>query len=467
MKNFTNFLTVAALCMTAAACNVRVSTGVIPADIPLRPAGQEDVIGMTAPALDTVRVGIVGLGMRGSAAVQRYFYVPWTQVTAVCDYEPDRTASSADWLEKQGRKRPAEYSGEEGYKQLCEREDVDLVYICTDWLHHCPIALYAMEHGKHVAVEVPSATSLEECWAYVNTSERTRRHCVILENCCYDFFELGALELARQGLLGEVLHAEGSYNHCLDPYWAEYWKNWRLDYNSKHKGDVYATHGFGPVCQALNINRGDKLNTLVAVETKSVNGIKHHKEMTGEDMPDFKNGDITCTMLTTENGKSILIEHDVMTPRPYDRMYQLVGTKGYAAKYPVSEYYLAQESLDAIGCDYKASAGHDPLSDEAVSEINSKVVNPIMNDELESLAKTVGGHGGMDFIMDFRLAYCLHYGLPVDMDVYDLATWCCVSELGEISINNHCSPVEVPDFTRGAWAKRDGFKYAFSDGSFR
>ncbi len=444
------------------------SQGIIKTDVPARPAGQEDVLGLRVPAIDTVRIGFVGLGARGTMAVYRYVYVPWTKITALCDAEPDHLQRSVDLLADRGIEVAATYTGLEGYKELCERDDIDLVYICTDWVHHVPVALYAMEHGKHVAIEVPSATTLEDCWALVNTAERTRLHCIMLENCCYDFFELSALQMAKSNVFGEVVHVEGSYHHNLFNYWDKYWSNWRLEYNSTHKGDIYPTHGLGPVCQVLNIHRGDRMKTLVAMETKSVNGVKNQKHFQGVDMPDFQNGDLTCTMIRTELGKTILIEHDVMTPRPYNRMYQIVGTEGYAAKYPIGIYSLCEEKMDEIGIGYADGFDfHGPLEESQAEALRTKYPTPILDDELEALSKTVGGHGGMDFLMDYRLMYCLHNGLPLDMDVYDLAEWCCISELGAISIKNGCAPVEVPDFTRGAWNKVDGFKYAFADGSFK
>lgn len=469
-RNLLVMFTAAALLLTC--CS---KSDVIKTKVPVRPAGQEDVIGLRTEPIDTVRIGIVGLGMRGSFAVYRYTNVPWTRIAAICDVEPDRVESSRKYLLDNGFPDPAVYSGEEGYKQLCEREDIDLVYICTDWVNHTPIALYAMEHGKHAAIEVPAATSLQECWALVNASERTRRHCMMLENCCYDFFELSSLQMARSGLFGEILHVEGSYLHNLSDYWHEYWNNWRLDFNYRHRGDVYPTHGLGPICQALNIHRGDRMKTLVAMDTKSVNGIASMHEriaadstlFRGEAPEEFRNGDLTCTLISTENGKTILVEHDVLTPRPYNRMYQLVGTKGYAAKYPVEQYSLRQSQLDEIGIDYKIENQHAPLPDEVVAKMRDLYQNPILSAELEDKAKTVGGHGGMDFLMDYRLIYCLHYGLPLDMDVYDLAEWCCLSGLGTISLEHGCAPVEVPDFTRGGWKKTEGFKYAFADGTMR
>ncbi len=420
------------------------------------------MVGYADDPIDTVRVAIVGLGDRGSWAVKRYTQVPWTRTVAVCDAEADRAEASAKWLVDHGYPAPAVYSGPEAYKELCLRDDIDLVYVCTDWAHHVPVALCAMEHGKHVAVEVPSANSLKECWDLVNTSERTRRHCVILENCCYDFFEMMSLQLAQQGALGEVLHAEGSYHHNLDFYWNQYWEDWRLQFNATHRGDLYPTHGLGPVAQALDINRGDRFTSLVAMDTKSVNGEEILRTWRGVENPEFKNGDLVCTLLRTEKEKTVLIEHDVMTPRPYNRMYQLVGTKGYAAKYPVEQLTLGQDVLDALGVDYSITDAHASLPADVIQQMYAKVQIPILNDELRAKAKEVGGHGGMDWIMDYRLAYCLHYGLPVDMDVYDLASWCCLSELGTISMEHGCRAVEVPDFTRGHWQERPGFSYAFA-----
>ena len=450
-------LTATAL-LALACCN---EPSVIKTKVPARPAGQEHVIGLTAPALDTVRIGVVGLGMRGSHAVWRLNYVPGVKITALCDIEPDRVEYSQKTLADLNRPAAKGYSGEEeSWKGLCEQEDVDLVYIVTDWVHHAPIALYAMEHGKHVAIEVPAAMNLDEIWALINTSERTRKHCMMLENCVYDFFELTTLEMAKKGVFGDIIHAEGSYQHNLDPFWDGYWHNWRMVYNRDHRGDVYPTHSIGPVCQALDIHRGDRMKTLVAMDTKPFNGVKKWEAHTGEPCTEFKNGDQTCTLISTEKGKTILIEHDVMTPRPYSRMYQLVGTEGYAAKYPIELYCLGEEMegpVDAVTIvDEKVYTGDE------MYQLQSAYNSPIMTPELEALAKEVGGHGGMDYIMDYRLIYCLRNGLPLDMDVYDLAEWCCLSELSSISLEHGNMPVEVPDFTRGAWDLVKGFSYALA-----
>lgn len=434
-------------------------SGIIRTQVPSRPAGQQDMIQFAAEPIPDVGIGVVGLGMRGGDAVERLSFVPGCHVAAVCDVESDRAQASIKYLEGKGLKANA-YSGEElSYRALCEDPSVDLVYICTDWMHHVPVALYAMEHGKHVAIEVPSAETLQACWDLVDTSERTRRHCMILENCCYDFFELTALAMAQAGVFGEIIHAEGAYLHNLDPYWKRYWNNWRLEFNKQHRGDLYPTHGFGPVCQALNIHRGDRLQTLVAMDTNPFNGPKHESARTGEPCKDFAGGDVTTTMIRTAKGKTILLEHDVMTPRPYSRMYQLVGTDGYAGKYPVQQICLREEGAESV--DYQNLGREKVYTGDALKELMARYPNPVLTPELEATAKEVGGHGGMDFIMDYRLIYCLNKGLPLDMDVYDLAEWCCVTELSRISLEHGCAPVEVPDFTRGAWNRVKGFSYAF------
>lgn len=434
----------------------------IETDVPERPAGQSDMVGFAAEPIDTVRVGFIGLGMRGPDAVERFTHIPGTKIVALCDIDSAKVEASQKFLDEAGLPRAAAYFGsEDAWKQLAERDDIDLVYIATDWKNHAPMGLYSMEKGKHVAIEVPAATSLEEIWDLVNTSERTRKHCMMLENCVYDFFELNTLNMAQQGLFGEVLHTEGSYIHNLKEFWPEYWNNWRMDFNREHRGDVYPTHGFGPACQLLDIHRGDKINTLVAMDTKAVNGPAYIKETTGKEPESFANGDHTMTMMRTENGKTIHIQHDVMNPRPYSRMYQLTGTKGFANKYPRAGYAFEPEQMDStVVPDHENLSAHSWISDEQQKALTEKYTHPIIT-EVGNLAKEVGGHGGMDFIMDYRLVYCLRNGLPLDMDVYDLAEWSALAPLSAISIENGSAPVAFPDFTRGGWNKLQRYRHAF------
>ena len=456
MKRYFILLTI----MLVAAVSCSQSQNLIKTEVPPRPAGQESVLGLKAEPIDIVRIGVVGLGMRGGSAVDRLYYVPDSKVTAICDIEQDRVDKTLARMQSKGMTEVHTYGGEsESWRGLCESPEVDLVYICTDWKTHTPIALYAMECGKHVAIEVPAATTLDEIWALVNMSEKTRRHCMMLENCVYDFFEMSTLAMAQAGVFGEVIHVEGAYHHCLDPYWDEYWESWRLEFNKENRGDVYPTHGIGPVCQILDIHRGDRMKTLVSMDTRPINGPKIYQLKNGVPCPEFKNGDQTSTLISTENGRTMLIQHDVMTPRPYDRLYQVVGTDGYAGKYPMQLYCLRENASLEDG--YDALGTEKLYSGDALKELQAKYPAALLNPEFIEVAKSVGGHGGMDYIMDYRLVYCLHNGLPLDMDVYDMAEWCCISELSRISLENGSMPVEVPDFTRGEWNKTDGFSYAF------
>lgn len=452
----------AAAALTLAVSAASAQSRPIVTEVPERPAGQTHMVGFACAPMDTVRVGIIGLGMRGYSAVERMIKVPGAKVTAICDIDTARVERSQRIFDSLGMPRVAAYGGEENsWRALCERPDVDLVYIVTDWEHHAPMALYAMEQGKHAAIEVPAAMNLDEIWDLINTSERTRRHCMMLENCVYDFFEMNTLNMAQQGLFGEVLHTEGSYIHNLDEFWPYYWNNWRLDYNRRHRGDVYPTHGVGPACQLLDIHRGDRMTTLVSMDTKAVSGPAYIEKTTGKAPESFANGDHTMTMIRTAGGKTIHIQHDVVNPRPYSRMYQLTGTKGFANKYPVEGYAFLPEQIasDSIP-DHENLSAHGFITPEQQRALTEQYTHPIIR-EVGEVAKKVGGHGGMDYIMDYRLIYCLRNGLPLDMDVYDLAEWCSLIPLSALSIEAGSAPVEVPDFTRGAWNITHGYRHAY------
>ncbi len=446
--------------------------GTIVVDTPQRPAGQENVIGLTVPKMKKVRVGFVGLGMRGPGAVERFSHIPGVEVVALCDYEPKRAERCQEILRKAGLKPATIYSGAEGYKELCARPDIDLVYVATDWDHHFPVAKTALESGKNTAIEVPSAMNLEQCWTLIDLSEKTRKHCMILENCCYDWFELRALNMAQQGVFGEVLRAQGAYIHNLDDFWGAYWSNpendpdklgWRMKYNMENRGDLYATHGLGPVAQVLNIHRGDRFTTLTAMDTKSVHGKEYVEKKTGKKCDNYRNGDHTTTLMRTENGKVVEIQHNVMNPQPYNRLYQLTGTKGFANKYPVQGYAIDAAQLKATGTTPKVDdlSSHGFMPAEQKKALEEKYEHPIIK-KYGPMAKKVGGHGGMDFFMDARMVYCLQNGLPLDMDVYDLAEWCSLGELGSLSMDNNCAAVSFPDFTRGHWNDVKGYRHAWA-----
>lgn len=435
-------------------CWANLSAQMIKTPTPMRPAGQKDVLRLACAPLPIVRVAFIGLGMRGPGHVESLINIPGVEIVALCDMLEKNTKSVNEMLVKAGLPKAKEFFGDENaWRKVTALPNVDLVYVATDWKRHAQIGVQAMKDGKHVVIEVPAAMKMNEIWDLINTSEKTRKHCMQLENCVYDFFELTTLNMAQQGLFGEILHAEGSYIHNLEPYWADYWNNWRLDYNATHRGDIYATHGMGPACLALNIHRGDKMNYLVSMDTKVVSIPAFIKEKTGKELKDFKNGDHTMTMIKTEQGKTIQIQHDVASPRPYSRMYQLTGTKGFANKYPVEGYALDSKAIgDDILIEHKKLTAHSYVSEELKKALMKKYKNPIVLG-IEEKAKEVGGHGGMDFILNYRLIYCLQNGLPLDMDVYDLAEWSCLAPLTEISLNKGSVPVEIPDFTRGGWNK--------------
>ena len=482
LKKVLSFVVVAAMALgiQSVAQSLSPSTtwhwnkGTIVVDTPARPAGQKSALGLTVEKLPVVRVAFVGLGMRGPGAVERFTYIPGVEIVALCDYVEARAEACQKYLRKAGLPPAQIFSGEKGYEEVCKLPNVDLVYVATDWDHHFPVAKCALENGKNTAIEVPSAMNLEQCWELIDLSEKTRKHCMILENCCYDWYEMNTLNMAQHGVFGEVLRAEGAYIHNLDDFWDYYWKNpdgsdpdqlgWRMKYNMENRGDVYATHGLGPVAQALDIHRGDRFTTLVAMDTKSAHGKEYVEKKTGRPCNNFRNGDNTTTLMRTENGKVVEIQHNVMNPQPYNRLYKLSGTRGYATKYPEEHYAVDANQLKATGhqpkVDNLSSHGFMPKAEH--DALVAQYQHPILK-KYGAMAKEVGGHGGMDFIMDSRLVYCLQNGLPLDMDVYDLAEWCCLAELGTLSMDNNCASVAFPDFTRGEWNVVKGFRHAFAN----
>ena len=445
--------------------------GTMVIETPTRPAGQKHVLGLTAPKLETVRIGFVGLGGRGPWAVKRYAHIPGVEIVALCDYEEVRAEKTQSELRNRGLKPADIYFGPKGYEELCKRDDIDLVYVATDWNHHFPIAKFAMENGKHAAIEVPAAMNLAQCWELIDLAEKTRLHCFILENCCYDYYEMNALAMAQDGVFGEIIRAEGAYIHTLDGAWDNYWKDpndndvndlhWRLKYNKENRGDIYSTHGLGPVAQCMNIHRGDRFTTLVAMDTESFAGKAAVKRKTGKECEDFRNGDHTTTLMRTAQGKVVEIQHNVMTPQPYNRLFKLTGTKGYATKYPTPEFALSSEALKGTDAPQMDNLNaHKFMDAKQKDALMKKYYHPILTEYGEKGRSM--GHGGMDYIMDARLVYCLQHGLPLDIDVYDMAEWCCLAELGALSMDNNCAAVSFPDFTRGHWNEVKGFKHAYA-----
>ena len=410
------------------------------------PRQGKSMIDFRCAPIPTVRIGVVGLG-RGGGAVYRMARIEGTAIVAICDLMPKRIESAQKSLKDAGRPEAVVYTGdEEAWKKMCERDDIDLIYNATPWELHVPIALYAMQHGKHAVMEVPASLRLADCWALVDTAEKTQRHCMMLENCCYDFFELATLNMARKDVFGEVYHAECAYIHDLRASKHDkngYYKMWRLEYSKHHTGNPYPTHGLGPVAQIMGINRGDRFDYLTSMSTNQYGLTLYAENHFGKDSPEardtYRLGDMNTTMVRTLNGHTIAIFHDTTSPRPYDRIHKISGTKGYAAKYPDEKIALEPDS-------------HEFLKPEEFKALMAQYEHPLSK-YIGEQAKAVGGHGGMDFIMDWRLIYCLRNGLPLDQSVYDAAAWSCIVELSEQSVLNRSCPVDIPDFTRGDWNK--------------
>ena len=406
------------------------------------------MMGFRAEPLEKVRVGIIGVGSRGPGAVHRLSAIPNVEITAVSDLFEDRVDRQVKALADKGKPAPARYFGsKDEWKKLCESKEVDLVYICTPWLLHTPMAVYAMECGKHAATEVPAAVSTEQCWQLVDTAERTRRHCMMLENCCYGYNELLALNLCRKGVLGELVHGEAAYIHDLrDPKLDKnaYQGQWRLEFSKQHNGNPYPTHGLGPVCQYMDINRGDRFEYLTSVSSGQFGlslfaAEKYGKNSNEAKMP-YKLGDMNTTIIKTYRGRTIMVQHDTTSARPYSRLNLISGTKGVLSDYPLRVAFSPKS--------------HGWMDDKELAQLKAKYVHPLWDKNGES-AKKMGGHGGMDFLMDLRLCHCLQNGLPLDIDVYDTALWSSLVELSERSVERNGASVKVPDFTRGGWKTAD------------
>ncbi len=405
----------------------------------------KSVLGLKCAPLEKVKVGVIGLGMRGPGAVFRLAAIPGVEIVALCDLFENRVSKQVEALVKKGKPAPKTYFGSpDAWKKLAEDKDVNLVYICTPWAEHTPMALYAMDCGKHVACEVPICFTIEESWALVNKAEETQRHCMLLENCCYGESEMLALNMARREIFGQLVHGEGAYIHDLRGLqFSEngYQGMWRLKWNTAHTGNPYPTHGLGPICQYMNINRGDKMDVLTAM-TSGGFGFPEYVKARPNIKPEFrgpwKQGDMCTALIKTSKGRTIMVQHDTTSPRPYSRINLISGTKGILKDYPLE---IALESQ---------GGGHGWLKGEARQKVIEEHRHPLWKSSGE-LAKQMGGHGGMDFLMDLRLCYCLQNGLPLDIDVYDSVLWSCLAELTEWSTLNNGAPVVVPDFTRGGW----------------
>jgi predicted dehydrogenase len=394
------------------------------------------------PPIPTVKIGFVGIGGQGSVHVENLLTLEGVEVRALCDVVPEKVATWQQKIRALGRPEPAGFSrGPRDFERMCQEAELDLVFTATPWEWHVPVLLAAMRHGKHAASEVPLAYSVEDCWALVEAAEQYQKHCVMMENCCYDRMEMLALHLARQGLLGELMHGECGYNHDLRAikFSTEGEGLWRRAHATRRTGNLYPTHGLGPIAQAMSINRGNQFDYLVSLSTPS-RGLQlwQQQQLDAGDRrreERFVLGDVNLTLLKTRLGQTIYLTHDTNLPRPYSRKYVLQGTRGLVEGYPRRVYI---EGLS------KAADRWDPV--EGWFESHD---HPLWKSEQVRAASA--GHGGMDWLEDWRLINCLREGLPTDQNVYDGAAWSVVGPLTEQSVRNRSRPVGVPDFTRGRW----------------
>ncbi|ARU40853.1 alpha-N-acetylgalactosaminidase [Armatimonadetes bacterium Uphvl-Ar1] len=422
----------------------------------LKPARQnrKSVAGLALPPMEKVRVGFIGVGARGSGHVEQMCALEGVEVKAICDLYQDWADRSAKAVVDSGQPAPALYVGDPyGYKKMHDRDDIDIVVISTPWEWHVPMAVDAMRKGKHAFIEVPAALTVEECWELVDTAEETQRHCMMMENVNYGREELMVLNLVRQGALGELLHGEAAYIHDLRWQMHEEKRgtgSWRTHHYMKTNGNLYPTHGLGPVAQYMNINRGDRFDYMSSVSCNArmreiyaeKNFPEGHKWRRGK----FVCGDLNTSIIRTVLGKTIMVQWDEQLARPYTRHNLIQGTKGCWSGFP-GRVAIEEKWKDAEG---KWISFEQWEQGGELDKVYTEFDHPLFRKQGE-LAVKMGGHGGMDFLMLWRIVYCLRNGEPLDQDVYDAAAWSVVTPLSEWSVKNRGASVDFPDFTRGEW----------------
>lgn len=402
-----------------------------------------------APPMEKVRIGFMGVGGMGTAHVRNLLRIEGAELCAVCDIVEWKVERVQAMCMAAGKAEPEGYThGEYDFKRMCERDDLDLVYSATPWRWHVQMCVEAMNTGKHAATEVPAALTIDECWQIVETSEKTGKYCIMMENCNYDRIEMMILNMVKKGVLGELLHAECGYLHDLREVKHDMLGEgvWRRTHSMKRNGDLYPTHGLGPVAQCMDINRGNQFDYLVSMASKTKGLHLYALERFGPDSPqadeEFVLGDVVTTLIRTKRDETIVLQHDTSSPRPYSRDILVQGTKGLVRKYPTPLIYI--------------EGRNEPHRWEDIGNYRKEFEHPIWA-QLEEKSRGAG-HGGMDFIEDFRLIDALLNGREPDMDVYDAATLSAVSELSERSIAEGSKPLTFPDFTRGMWKKSREFQ---------
>ena len=420
-----------------------------------RAVGAQYMGGFAAPKLATVKAAFIGVGARGPGHLRFFSALPGTEVVAVCDLYEDLAKKAANDAREIGagkrHKDVATYfGGENKWQLMLEEVKPDVVFISTNWASHAPMAIGAMKSGAHAFVEVPIALTLEEMWNIVDTSEASGKHCMMMENVNYSRDELMFLNMCRQGVLGDLLHAEAAYIHELRGQMQEQKRgtgSWRTYHYAKRNGNLYPTHGLGPVAQYMNLARQeDNFESLVSFSTpalgrKAYAGKNYPKDHKWNQM-EYKGGDMNTSIIKTTLGRTIMVQWDETSPRPYSRLNLIQGTKGTLAGFPTR--VALEGGVEGLTEDH-----HSWVQGEQLQFLYEKYDHPLYK-RLNQKTKN-SGHGGMDGIMMFRIVECLQQGLPLDQNVYEGCLWSAVSPLSEHSVANGGAPQAFPDFTRGKW----------------
>ncbi|MFY0688211.1 MAG: Gfo/Idh/MocA family oxidoreductase [Cyclobacteriaceae bacterium] len=420
-----------------------------------RPLAYQYMGDYAAPKIENVRIAVIGVGARGPGHLKFAASLPGTEIVAISDLYEDLATKWAEEAKKIGKgdrhKKVKAYFGDENkWREMLREVKPDMVFIATNWHNHASMAIEVMKAGAHAFVEVPIAVTLEEMWEIVNTSEATKKHCMMMENVNYSRDELMFLNMCRQGAIGEILHGEASYIHELRLQMEEQERgtgSWRTHHYAKRNGNLYPTHGLGPVAQYMNLARtDDNFGSLVSFSTpargRKLYAEKNYAPDHKWNQLEYKGGDLNTSILKTTYGRTVMVQWDETSPRPYSRLNLIQGTKGALAGFPTR---VALEG----GVEGVTENHHRWAQGEQLAKVYEKYDHPLYK-RLNDATKNTG-HGGMDGIMVYRIIECLQKGLPLDQNVYEGCFWSAVSPLSERSVASGGAPQPFPDFTRGNW----------------
>ncbi|MEI7435799.1 MAG: Gfo/Idh/MocA family oxidoreductase [bacterium] len=401
---------------------------------------------------DEIKLGLIGLGARAETLLVSLFAARDINVTAVCDLSSKAADKIKGIFARNGRKPPDAYTD---YRDLLQRDDVEAVMISTSWNSHLPIATAALKAGKYAAFEVGGASSTDELWELVRASEQTGTPCMMLENCCYGRNELMVLNMVRQGLFGELIHCSGGYEHEMrEPLALNVERGFERALQNRHRnGDLYPTHELGPIAKILGINRGNRFLSLTSTASKSralgLCARAHYGAGTPCGDMVFNKGDVVTTVIKCAGGETITLTHGVSLPRPYSRNGRVQGTKGIwleeANGIFIDGVSPTIEEIDPAGNPYTTHKW------DSVESFYDKYDHPLWRDYKNN---TVGGHGGMDWLVIQAFIDAVRNKTATPIDVYDCAAWMSVTCLSEQSVATGSMPVAFPDFTNGKWINR-------------